>query len=243
MPIISAYNWSELDRYSLIERLSVIAPEVVDKSLPAIEFSKIVRSCLRSYDIPVKVFSSFNKETLRNWVYVGGLYDSYKDVKNQRSISIELQYRSNTSKIKISQRKFRRISTQIADTLMHEIIHMRQYRRRKFKAIPGYESTASSGRKRSEQIYLGHSDEIDAYAFNIACNSYDRYGNNLKKITKYLNSDFNDKRIGHTSYKMYLEAFDHNHNHKIIKKLKKRIIYYIPDAELGKPYKTKDWLK
>lgn len=243
MPIISAYNWSDLDRYTLIEKLSIAAPEVVDRTLSPTEFSKIIRSCLRSYEIPLKLVSTFNKETMRNWVYVGGLYDSWKDVKNKKSISIELQYKSNNAKIKISARKFKRISTLIADTIMHEIIHMRQYRRRKFKAIPGYESTASSGRKRAEQTYLGHSDEIDAYAFNIACSVYDKYGTNSKKITKYLNGNFDDKRVEETSYKMYLTAFDHNHNHKIIKKLKKRIIYYMPNTESGKPYKTKDWLK
>jgi hypothetical protein len=43
---------------------------------------------------------------------------------------------------------------------------------------------------------------------------------------------------------MYLDTFDHDHDHKVIRKLKKKVVNYIPNAiELGKPYKTSDWLK
>ena len=42
---------------------------------------------------------------------------------------------------------------------------------------------------------------------------------------------------------MYLETFDHDHRHRVIKKLKKKIMYYLPYTTLGKPYKTSDWLK
>jgi len=41
---------------------------------------------------------------------------------------------------------------------------------------------------------------------------------------------------------MYLKAFDYNHDHKIIKRLKKRVIRYLPNAELGRPYRTADWI-
>ena len=43
---------------------------------------------------------------------------------------------------------------------------------------------------------------------------------------------------------MYLDAFDHNHSHRVIRKLKKKVMNYIPNAEeIAKPYKTSDWLK
>ena len=132
----------------------------------------------------------------------------------------------------------------IADTIMHEVIHMRQYRRRNFKDIPGYYSTASLAKKRNEQVYLGHDDEIDAYSFNIACQLLDRFSGNRKEIANYLNKDFGDKRLKKDGFKMYMDTFDHDHGHRVIRKLKKKVINYLPNAEeLGKPYKTSDWLK
>jgi len=41
---------------------------------------------------------------------------------------------------------------------------------------------------------------------------------------------------------MYLKAFDHDHNHPIIKKVKKKVLQYLPNAEIGKPYRNKDWI-
>ena len=69
------------------------------------------------------------------------------------------------------------------------------------------------------------------------------HANVLLEIMKYLNQDLSDDRLKRNSYKDYLNAVDHNHNHTVIKKLKKKIIHYLPYAEIGKPYKTSDWLK
>ena len=112
------------------------------------------------------------------------------------------------------------------------------------KTFPGYESSANLARKRNEQIYLGNSDEIDAYSFNIACQLLDRFGEDKTSIVNYLNTDLNDKRLKKDGFRMYLDAFDHNHSHRVIRKLKKKVMNYIPNAEeIAKPYKTSDWLK
>jgi hypothetical protein len=41
---------------------------------------------------------------------------------------------------------------------------------------------------------------------------------------------------------MYLEAFDQNHQHPIIRRLKQKVIRYFPNAIDGKPYRNKDWI-
>ena len=237
------YNWSMLDRELLIEFASLAGYSIVGKSLKPTEITSKLRATFRFFKIPINLRTSYHEETDKNWVWVGGLYDSIKDRKNLQSITIDLQYHPDNKTLKLTANKFRRMCRTIADTILHEIIHMRQYRRRNFKDIPGYYSTALSGRQRAEQIYLGHNDEIDAYAFNIACYLYDRC-EKFSDVITYLNkTDHSDERRTKTSYKMYLKAFDYNHSHRVIKKLKKRIIYYMPYAELGKPYKTTDWLK
>lgn len=243
MDSIREYDWSTLDRELLTEIAFLSSYQIVGKTLSPVEISARIREHLRLFKIPVNIVSAYHKQTTRSWIWVGGLYYSYKDRRGKKSITLRLQYNPEDRYIKLNHKKFRRICVSIADTILHEIIHMRQYRRRCFKTIPGYESFAESSKKRLEQTYLGHYDEIDAYSFNIACMLRDKFKSDYKKIVTYLSSDLSDNRLKNNSYLLYLKTFDHDHTHPVIKKLKKKIMYYLPYAELGKPYKTSDWLK
>ncbi len=238
------FDWSVLDRDLIAEMVRFAGYSTIGKSLSPTAFTEKIRQTLRFFEVPVKVQSRYKKETDKNSVWVGGLYDGYADQLGRKSITVNLQFHEPNKPVKIKSDRFRKICYSIADTIMHEIIHMRQYRRRNFKDIPGYQSTANLARKRNEQIYLGHNDEIDAYSFNIACQLTDRFDKDSRKVINYLNKDLNDGRCKKDLFRMYLDTFDHNHSHRVIKKLKKKVINYIPNAlELGKPYKTSDWLK
>jgi hypothetical protein len=238
------YDWSALDRELLAEMVHFTSVNVVGQNLSPTVFSNRIREILRFFKIPVKVRSCYNTKTDKKSVWVGGLYDSVLDQNDATSITLCMQYYSPKVTIRANKNSFRRVCLSVADTILHEVIHMRQYRRRGYKDIPGYDSTAKLAKKRNEQIYLGHSDEIDAYSFNIACQLLDRFNGDKKSIVNYLNSDLEDKRLKRDGFKMYLDAFDHNHSHRVIRKLKKKVMNYIPNAvEIAKPYKTSDWLK
>lgn len=240
----ASYDWSVLERDLVAEMINFASDSTVGKSLPPTKFAEKIRNIFKFFRIPVKVRSTYKTETDKNSVWVGGLYDGSADKKGKTAITISLQFHKKDSSVKIKSTTFRRLCYSIADTLMHEIIHMRQYRRRNFKDIPGYYSTASLRKKRNDQIYLGHDDEIDAYSFNIACQLLDRFKCNAGKAANYLNKDLKDRRFKKDAYRMYLDTFDHDHSHRVIKKLKKKVINYLPNAiDLGKPYKTTDWLK
>lgn len=239
----NSYDWSMLDRDLLTEITALSAYNIVNQQLTPVELSSRIRRHLRFFKVPVNIVSSYHKDTTNQTVWVGGLYYSGKDEIGQTAITVRLQYSPTDKYVKLNNQKFRRLCLAIADTILHEMIHMRQYRRRCFKSIPGYESIAESRKQNEEQTYLGHYDEIDAYSFNIACMLGNKFKNNVKQIADYLNSDLSDKRLGKNLYRTYLKTFDHNHNHTVIKKLKKKIMYYLPYAKLGKPYKTSDWLR
>ena len=240
----NSFDWSILDRTLIIDIVGYLGAELIGKSVPVVDFTPNIRSLFRSLDFPINIRTCYGKKTETDSVWVGGLYDSSKDQTNNISIYLLLQFNPLQRQIKINKLNFKRMCSTIADTILHEIIHMRQYRRRNYVDIIGYHSTAQSGRQRAEQVYLGHDDEIDAYAFNIACQLVDRFLDDHEETVKYLNSNQMDKRKKTTSFKMYLEAFDHDHGHKVIRKLKKKIINYMPNArDFGKPYKTTDWLR
>lgn len=239
---LKSYDWSSIDIYRVLNILDSVRSDLLEKNLSPISVTKKIRTAFRKDGIPVLFKTEINESVFPSKVMIGGFYEGYKDKKNKKFITIILHYHSN-SKIKINPKTFETIKNHISDTLMHEIVHLRQYRRRNYKIISGFMSFAESARKRNNQEYLGHQDEIDAYAFNIACELIRNYGKDKKSIVKYLNSDLSDNRRKKTVYRTYLETFDWDHNHQIIKSLKKKVAHYLPYAELGKPYKTSDWLK
>jgi hypothetical protein len=238
------FDWSSLDRNLLVSIIKTAAPTIVGSAVLPVDFSKHLKQIFKFFDIPINIKTTYNKITKQDTIWIGGMYESDSDEESKNPITIITQFNQKGKTITLNRHMFNRLCYAIADTVLHEIIHTRQYRRRNHKVIPGYYSTASSGKKNTEQTYLGHPDEIDAYSFNIACQLIDRFRNDNKSIIKYLNTDLSDKRLKKDTYTVYLQAFDHNHKHTVIRRLKKKIVYYLPNArEIGKPYKTNDWLK
>ena len=237
----SKFNWSILDRQGIIDYCFNLYPELVDQELTVAQFHSKLSRHVKKY-MPIKTLKSRDSKVGENWVWCGGTYFSDLDKAKRQCIELVFVYNLFQDHIAISKRRFRRLCYTIADTILHEIMHMRQYRRRKFKELPDYASTASRAQKRQEQGYLGNSDEIDAYSFNIACELLDKFDSNPKKVINHLNESQRDVRRAHSCWRMYLKAFDYDHKHPIIQRVKKKVIRYIPHALNGKPYRNKDWI-
>lgn len=236
-----AFDWSALDRESLATHFYSIYPKISKQQVPVKTFHRLISKQIKDL-LPVRVLKKIDFEVDPNWVWVGGTYYSDQDKKRQKCIDIDLVYNPVEDNILMPARRFKRLCYAIADTILHEIIHMRQYRRRNFKDLPDYASTADKTKKRQEQSYLGCADEIDAYGFNIACELYDRFYGDYDSIIGYLNEKQKGKQRRHNCWRMYLKAFDHDHNHPIIQRVKTKIIRYLPHAKVGKPYSNKDWI-
>jgi hypothetical protein len=238
---MSKFDWSLLDRFSLHDLFKTMSKNVVGKSLSIDKIHRIFSNHLKKH-LPIKVSKSKSKIVEFDYIYIGGTYYSDYDEDRKKCIEIVFNYNPFQESITLTQKKFNRLCMLFADTILHELIHMRQYRRRKFKILPDYASTADKASQREEQRYLGCTDEIDAYGFNIACELISKFKSNKIKIEDYLNEDQKGKRRKTNSWRMYLKAFDYDHQHPIIKRLKKKVIRYIPYAEIGKPYRNKDWI-
>ena len=161
------FDWSVLNRNSIITLMHTLAPEIVKQPLTIDQFHKKVTGLLKKY-IPVRVRKTFSPKVDPGFVFVGGCYYSGYDEDYEKCIEVLFQYRANEKIINLTSKRFASMCTTIADTLLHEIIHMRQFRRRNFKNLPDYASNAEKSEIREEQSYLGCSDEIDSYGFNIA---------------------------------------------------------------------------
>ena len=240
MALANTFNWSMLTRDMLYNLLNQIQSRVVGKKLTVDAFHKIISQHLKRH-IPIRVSLDRDPETEPKYVFVGGWYISELDKKKNKPIQMVFSYHLFDEYIEITRHKWQRMCVLFADTMLHEIIHMRQYRARKFKSIPGYQSTASRGRDRRNQNYYGDKDEIGAYSFNIACELLDRFGSNYSQMKAYLDCD-DYKRHKRTVFFKYMKSFDWNHNHPIIRKIKKKSLSYIPNAQIGKPFRTSDYL-
>lgn len=242
MPIRkSKFDWSSLNRYELTEYMWSLYPKVINKEMTVGKFHRIVGNHIKKH-IPIKLKKWGDSCVDANCIWVGGAYYSDLDKQKQKSIELVLVYKSKKDTIKITPINFKRSCHTITHTIMHELIHMRQYRRRKFKELPDYNSTAKKTEQRETQSYLGCSDEIDAYGFNIACELLWTFKNDRNKVIDYLNKDQRGKRGNHNSWRMYLKAFNHDHEHPIIKRVKQKVVRYLPNALYGKPYRNKDWI-
>lgn len=235
------FDWSAINRYDLTEYVWSVYPKLINKEMTVEKFHRTLGNHIK-HSIPIKLKKLNEKKVENNCVWVGGMYYSDLDEEKQKPIELVLVYKNGKDTIKITPKNFHRTCHTITNTIMHEIIHMRQYRRRKFKVLPAYNSNAEKTEQHEEQTYLGCSDEIDAYGYNIACELLCKFENDINKVIKYLDEDQYGKKRNHNSWRMYLKAFNHDHEHPIIKRVKQKVVRYLPNAIYGKPYRNKDWI-
>jgi len=231
------FNWSQLDRNNLYSMLYRAGTDIVGKKLTIKTLHKRlsfhIKSCL---PVMVKKWQYDTKQS-RGFPYMGGSYDSVLDKKGKKKfIEIVLSYNPLDTEARITKYRWTRLCSLFADTILHEVIHMRQYRSRNFKDIPGYESTAYYHKQRVDQEYYGHRDEMGAHAFNIACEMLDRFGYNPGAIRNYMDSITNRTKKG--TFTKFIAAFEWDHDHIKVRQMKKKVLKQLEYAYIGRPFKT-----
>lgn len=233
-------NWSTLDRSSLYAYFNSLGGDIVGKRLTPDQIHRALSKHIKSV-LPIKVKKYIDAKIEQGYVYTGGMYYSELDRKDKTAIEVNFSYHPLDETLKFTEHRWRRLSVRITDVVLHEIIHMRQFRARGFKSIPGYHSTAELTKQRKEQEYYGDTDEMGAFAFNIACELVERFGYEPTVIKRYLDSN-NARRHRNSWWCSYLKCFNWNHDHRIIRRMKLKIMHQLENAHIGKPFKTNEWL-
>jgi hypothetical protein len=232
-------NWSELDRKSLYSYFYSLNTQLVGKNLTANQLHGAISRHIKQL-LPIKVKRCMDPKIQKTYIYTGGVYYSALDAEGKKAIEINFSYHPNDKNYKITKYRWKKMSIRFADTVLHEMIHMRQFRARNFKSLPGYQSTAESAKDRKEQQYYGDRDEMGAFAFNIACELIDRFGYDPSAIKTYLDS--NNRKRKNLWWYNYLKYFNWDHDHDIIRRMKRKIMLQLENAYYGKPFKTNNWL-
>ena len=210
------------------------------KSLTPKKIQTLISSHVKAW-LPVKVISFIQPDNKPGYVYMGGMYHSDYDKKYKTAIELNLHYHPSDEKLKITDYRFKKMALRFADIILHEMIHMRQFRARNFKCIPGYQSTVANTKTRKEQSYFGDRDEMGAFAYNIACEMIDRFGYEPTTIKHYMDSD-QARRHKNSWWYSYMKAFAGNHDHQILRRMKLKIMRNLENAYEGKPFKTSNHL-
>ena len=231
------FNWSQLDRNNLYSMLYSAGADIVGQKMPVKllhqRLSSHIKSCL---PVTIKKWQYDAKQD-RGFPYMGGAYDSVLDKKGKKKfIEVVLSYHPLDKEAKITEYRWKRLCSLFADTILHEMVHMRQYRSRNFKDIPGYKSTAELRKQRVDQEYYGHRDEMGAFSFNIACEMIDKFGYDPVAIRYYMNNLTGRTKKG--TFTKFLATFDWDHNHVKVRQMKQKVMKQLEYAAIGRPFKT-----
>lgn len=183
----------------------------------------------RRYPIDVKLHSAEKLKLEPGQFSFGGEYDVDADEKGFKQFSLGLfMNHPKNEKMLITQRIADVMSIELIEALLHEYEHQRQYRSRRYRSIKHvYRSDGKTYTEKEMKEYLGHPDEIDAFATNIAARLY------LYKFV-YDKADLAESSDLH----MYYESF--GRRHPLTKLVERRIqqkLEYFKENDNGKPHR------
>jgi len=234
------HNWNQVTRQKLYKEFKNELYSLGTVEVPIKLIQKTIKQFFEQRFFVI-VKNKLNKKIELNSIYVGGCYISENDEDGLPAIQLDFYYNREQTNIVTKKSSFRRLAKLAVDTLFHEIIHMRQHRSRNFKEIPSYFGNASSLDQQKTQSYLGDKDEIGAFAFNLACELWDKFGDDHLTSANWLDTDSwqtNPKSIFYD----YMICFDGDHNNGVIKKLKIQTVKFLANYDIDRPYRTARYL-
>lgn len=158
---------------------------------------------------------------------VNAYFDPEEDAIEEIAIEIELVFNNKDKTIVLSEEGFQWLIRTVLASLTHEMIHQKQYRSR--GGIRGREFTkfnSDSKDVQKAQEYLGNTDEVEAYGFNIA-DQLMRSTKDYNKALDVLRGGAKDSLKYSPDLFAYIVAFGGSVNHPIIKRLLKKTTFYL----------------
>ena len=159
-------------------------------------------------------------------------YDPVDDKDGLDHFEIDLLFSKEDKTIAFSPEGVEAIKHRIVDVLEHELIHKSQYRGRGFKKQREFKPKKGlSDKVRRTREYLGNDDEIEAYAKNIASELIRKSDKDtaltLLRMAGKTAQYREKKNLLSPNLFGYFAAFDFDTSHPVIRKLLKKIFFYI----------------
>ncbi len=218
----------EIPRRNIKSLIGTVKSKIINRNITirtiANELEKTLR---RKYDLEVKVEKS--SKVSSSSIVVNAWYDDDDD-RTGDDIPIRLNFIVSDPEVllNLDEKMWKKFSNEVADAVQHEYLHMTQYRNRGFTKPSKYKPKSTKELKDfyNAKVYLGNSDEIEAYALNISSELLNTYRTKRKTIA-------NLKRLDKSLFKAspnlfaYFMAFDFDSRHPVIRKLIKKVLLYV----------------
>lgn len=215
-------------RKEVLEIMEELRDEIVNQFLTTDELvGKYGMFIGTRFNVDVKHAASAQVEP--NDIELNGYYDGGLDEFGDIPIELYLITNPMLEISLIDNKQFDLISRKIADTLSHEVIHMKQYRARDFLEVEtvGYSDYEDEDEDEENRYYLSSPDEINAYAYNIANELLDHHSFPvaLEKLNRLSAIEIADS----VNLWAYVQAFEKDVNHPVIRKLVKQVYKSVVD--------------
>lgn len=207
-------------RKEILEIMEDLRPFIVDQFLTIDEFVQNFGVFIGTrFNVDVKHAEAAQVDP--NDMDLNGYYDGGLDEFGDVPIEVFLITNPIQDVILIDEAGFDAICRRIADTLSHEVIHMKQYRARDFLEVETVGYVEVEDEDDENRYYLSSPDEINAYAYNIANELLDRH--DLPVVLEKLNKVSKIKIEDSVNLWAYIQAFEKDVNHPVLKKLFKQV--------------------
>lgn len=217
MPNSNTFEWRNLTRESIIEHLKLLKKQIVNNSVTFDQLYIIISKHLKIV-YPLLTVKQVKVSACPDTISIGGCYYPTSDQNGKKCIQLIFQKNPINDTFVLTGKMFKCVMYLIADTIMHEIIHMYQYRKRKFLPLSHCKMYAVSNLIGKQQQYYGQHDEMYAHAFNVLYEVLDKTRKELSEFN-ILNSKILNKS---STYRTYVETFGTAHT--ILTILKSKVL-------------------
>lgn len=169
----------------------------------------------------------------RNDIVLNAFYDLEEDVNGGKPFEVALVFNPEDKLIKLNREQMRDFTGRLIEYLEHEMIHRAQYQSRSYKANRMYRSLSKDPAIREEQEYLGDTDEIEAYAANLArelMRKTNNYDHTLRLLRNFAGTAMTRDQAGRLlspNLFAYFKAFNFDTTHSVLKRLLKKTYQHI----------------
>ena len=214
----------------LANKVNAVLDKIADQMIGSVNSAshcKIVQDAFRPFGAKVTV--ALDDNVSRDMIIVTGAYAPWRQ---RQSIEVYLTYRPGSKRVLVTKKMWKTLRFNLSQTLQHELIHRMQCEHIEIPskdwedhACKVYSSKANIPAKRDSQEYYGSTEEIGAHAHCIMMDL-----KHFAPRTDPIKLLKRGKRVPEKkspTLTEYLEAFDYDMSHPVIKRLFKKTVYWI----------------
>jgi hypothetical protein len=219
-----------LDIMHLVNKVNAALDKIAEQIIGSVNSAshcKLVQDAFRPFG--AKVHVALDDMISKDMIVVTGAYAPWRQRQN---IEVYLTYRPGSKRILVTKNMWNQLRFDLSQTLQHELIHRMQCKHIKIPsedwedhACKVYSSNARLPAKRNAQKYYGDTEEIEAHAHCIMM-ELKHFAPRTDSIKLLQRGNQVPKKKSPTLYD-YLETYDKDTSHPVIKRLLKKTVYWI----------------